>query len=394
MILCIGLFILSMVQYHGFTAKYPERKVPGAWSPAEADLILSRIGLSLAWWVEWNFVSSILFAVLMSGIGLFLYFRKSRDWFGLYLAVAFVMFGTLANGTTGVLSILYPRWEPVLNPMGVIPWMGFIFIFYLFPNGSFYPRWAKWAGLLVFISFGINQVANHGASPPDFLLVPMMLLIAIGPVSQVFRYFKVSNPVERQQTKWVMLAMLFVMATLLTGLLQLISPESMDPGSTMAPVMVMLNSSYFFIMGLIPISITIAILRYRLWDVDVLIRKTLVYALLSGLLGLVYFGSVALLQGTLVTDRGKPSAIVIVVTTLAIAALFNPLRRRLQEIIDRRFYRQKYDSEKALAEFAAAARSENDLVNLSSRLTGTVQETMQPVQVGLWLQQSKGIDKM
>jgi hypothetical protein len=112
--------------------------------------------------------------------------------------------------------------------------------------------------------------------------------------------------------------------------------------------------------------------------VDVLIRKTLVYALLSGFLGLVYFGSVALLQATLVTDRGKPSAIIIVATTLAIAALFNPLRRRLQEIIDQRFYRQKYDAEKALGEFAAAARSETDLHLLASRLVKVVQETLQP----------------
>ena len=105
-------------------------------------------------------------------------------------------------------------------------------------------------------------------------------------------------------------------------------------------------------------------------------------SILTGLLSLVYFGGVALLSAF----GGQSSPVVIVITTLAIAALFNPLRRRVQDFIDRRFYRRKYDAEKALAEFAAAARSETDLAQLSERLTGTVQDTLQPGQVSLWLQ--------
>jgi O-antigen/teichoic acid export membrane protein len=146
----------------------------------------------------------------------------------------------------------------------------------------------------------------------------------------------------------------------------------------------------FFSLGF---GFAIAILRYRLFDIDVIIRRTLQYSLLTGLLSLIYFGGVALLQGILTADRGKllangdqpSSAVVIVVTTLVIAALFNPLRRWLQGFIDRRFYRSKYDAEKALAEFAAVARSGNDLAQLSERLTTTVQETLQPQQISLWL---------
>jgi hypothetical protein len=133
------------------------------------------------------------------------------------------------------------------------------------------------------------------------------------------------------------------------------------------------------------LSLAIAITRYRLFDIDVIIRKTLVYSLLTGLLSLAYFGGVALLQALLAAVGGQLSAAVIVVTTLAIAALFNPLHRRIQDFIDRRFYRQKYDTEKALAQFTAAARSETDLDQLSNHLTNTVRQTLQPEQVSLWL---------
>ena len=120
------------------------------------------------------------------------------------------------------------------------------------------------------------------------------------------------------------------------------------------------------------------------------------YSLLTGLLGLVYFGGVALMQGILTADRrrltggegavgSQPSAVVIVVTTLAIAALFNPLRTRIQDFIDRRFYRQKYNSEQALAQFATAARSQADLDHLVNALTEVTQNTLQPQQVNLWL---------
>jgi hypothetical protein len=141
-----------------------------------------------------------------------------------------------------------------------------------------------------------------------------------------------------------------------------------------------------FLIAALPFTLTIAILRYRLFEIDLIIRRTLQYSLLTALLSLVYFGGVALLQALLSVVGGQRSSpVVIVLTTLAIAALFNPLRRRLQDFIDRRFYRQKYNAERALADFAAAARSETDLAQLSIQLTHTIQETLQPYEVMLWL---------
>ncbi|HLA97393.1 MAG TPA: hypothetical protein VJL34_02980, partial [Anaerolineales bacterium] len=138
---------------------------------------------------------------------------------------------------------------------------------------------------------------------------------------------------------------------------------------------------------LLPLCLAIAITRYRLFDIDVIIRRTLVYTVLTASLALVYFGLVILLERTLSSLVGSSGQVATVISTLAIFILFTPLRRRVQDFIDRRFYRRKYNAEKALAEFAAAARAETDLEALTAQVVEIVQNTMQPESLSLWLRE-------
>jgi len=133
----------------------------------------------------------------------------------------------------------------------------------------------------------------------------------------------------------------------------------------------------------------IAITRYRLWDINLVIRRTLQYGLLTGLLALIYFGSVILLRSLVENLTGSQSPLVIVISTMAIAALFNPLRTRIQDFIDRRFFRKKFDADQALSQFAATARDEVELDKLTLALLAVIEETIQPEKVSMWMQSSE-----
>ena len=152
----------------------------------------------------------------------------------------------------------------------------------------------------------------------------------------------------------------------------------------------LLNVTWLLVNVLIITSIAVAILAHRLYDVDVVIRKTMVYSVVTLILTLVFLGLVILGQRLLMTLTGEASPVAIVASTLAVAALFSPLRRRVQDFVDRRFYRRKYDAQQVLAEFATVARDETDIEELSAALVGVVRDNLQLATAGIWLNPSGG----
>jgi asparagine N-glycosylation enzyme membrane subunit Stt3 len=201
--------------------------------------------------------------------------------------------------------------------------------------------------------------------------------------AQVYRFRRVSGPVERQQTKWVVLGS----ATALLGffglvILQTVVPALSDTGSPLAIFMIGVAVSLFL---LIPVSVAIAILRYRLWEIDVLINRALVYGSLTVSTAAVYIGGVIGLQALFRSISGQSSDLAVAIVTLAVAALFNPWRRRLQRFIDRRFYRQRYDAARALTVMSSRLRDEVDLDSLIGEIVSVVDQTVQPSHLALWL---------
>jgi hypothetical protein len=204
-----------------------------------------------------------------------------------------------------------------------------------------------------------------------------LLVVLAAPAAVLVRFWR-SRGAERQQLKWLAFAAgLWVGVAALDALnQQVLRSPAVDHatdvlfGAAVAPI---------------PIAVGIAVLKYRLYDIDLIINRTLVYGSLTATLALVYVGGVVGLQSAFRALTGQESTLAVVASTLAIAALFGPLRRRVQALVDRRFYRRKYDAVKTLEAFSAKLRDETDLYALTSEVVGVAQETMQPTHVSLWL---------
>ena len=275
----------------------------------------------------------------------------------------------------------------------------FVFLFLLFPHGRLpSPRWRPAvvvaAAVLVALQtlFALepgplpgfpsvqNPLAVSAIDAVRFLEAPlfgaMLLFVAASAVSLV-RRFQAASGDERQQLKWIMTAGVFLVATILSGPVWCgLAPESV--ADQIWPVL------FALALTTVPLGTGIAILRYRLYDIDVVINRTLVYGVLTATLVLTYVGSVLVLQLVL-RPLTEASDLAIAGSTLAVAAVFRPLRGRIQGVVDRRFYRRRYDAQRTLEAFAARLRDELDLDSLSAELRGVVRETMQPAHVSLWL---------
>ena len=280
-----------------------------------------------------------------------------------------------------------------------------VFLTLLFPDGTLLSarwRWVSWGlfGTLValFASLSLgpeleilglqgppisNPITVAGAEgilntveTTAWVAIALLLIAAI--VSLVLRFIR-STGEERQQIKW------FVYTAGVFGTYMAISVLGEATGNTLPEDWDTVLFAGFFL--LLPAGIAVAILKYRLYDIDVLINRTLVYGTLTAVLAGTYFGSVILLQMAFRNVTGQESTVALVASTLAIAALFQPMRRVVQRIIDSRFYRRRYDAARTLAVFGATARDEVELPRLSSALVGVVQQTMQPAHVSLWLRE-------
>ena len=351
---------------------------------------LRSYGISIGRYVTINVILVFVQAFVWFAVGGVLFWRKSNDWMALLVSLMMVLQGT--SVTLNTVAGSFSLWQFPSRLIGFLSYFFLILVILLFPNGRFVPRWI-WLLIIVFIpveglyNFFPNSPLNNGIWSSLIWIGIVTCIIA----TQVYRYIKVSDLIQRQQTKWVVFAV--VIGLLVEAVFTFVAvffPSLTQSGSL---YWLLYNDLSTYSLLLFPLSLFIAILRYRLWDIDNLINRTLVYGTLTFLLALVYFGLIFALQYLLRGIISQSNDVVIVISTLTIAALFQPLRTRIQKIIDLRFYRSKYDAAKTLEAFSSTLRNEVDLSSLSEQLLAVVQETMQPEHVSLWLRKPVRVEE-
>ncbi len=343
-------------------------------------------------------------AALDVGLGILLIRRVPDNVIGLLCAIygtGYIFWGMYDSNVLKSYLVLYPD---------VITLPALFFLILYFPNGRLYPpRWSS-AGIGVWLLEIVLNLFKTLSQPvlvdafdssktqANLLYVPALApltniasgltgLLNLGFVILLitlpFLRYRHADERTRLQMRW--LTFMALPMVLFLGL-------ALAAGATDSPESIRIATfliSCLFIIAFPPISLGNAILRHRLYDIDIIIRRTLIYSILTAVLGAIYFGGVVLAQQIFKAVTGEGSDLAVVVSTLLIAALFSPLRRRIQQTIDRRFYRRKYDAEHTLARFNQSLRDEVEMDVLQTQLVAVVQETMQPDQMALWVNAQK-----
>ncbi len=335
-------------------------------------------------------------------VAVFIFWRRSDDWLAMLTSVALIClpYIILFGGALYTLSedLNQAAWVEIAD--GSLMVLGFLSIpllLFLFPDGQIQPARIKKLikGLLIGLLFMVLIPQPYEPSWDEswalitWLLVFMLfsILMLLGIFGQIYRYLRVSTPSQRQQTKVIVFAVLASLGWLMFIALGTGTSLRFEAASIYG--MFELHAS-LLVAALIPTAMAVSVLRYHLYDIDLIIRRTLIYGTLTVSLGAIYFVTIILLQGLVGRQSGQESSLVIVVSTLAIAAMFNPLRRRIQDFIDRRFFRQRYDAQEILDNFSTRTRDMVDLEQIHSEMLQAVYKALQPGHTILWLHMSSG----
>jgi hypothetical protein len=345
---------------------------------------LGQAHIALTAYTTYVTAFGLLFALIFVGLSVLLFWRMFDQLVGLFASFAFLLLGSVGlEGDPSRVPLALQVFVGAIQSESMLLCFGFFLV--TFSDGRFVPRWSWLIGCTLFVQgifFQIPGPFNILSWPLPLILLELVLAFGSPVALQIYRYRRVSTPAQRQQTKWV----IFGLTCAIVLFLLAVFPTNSALGPLVYLASVSLSSFAFL---LIPSSVTVAILRSRLWEIDVLINRTLVYGLLTATLLVVYLVLVFAGQTLLSSLLGHNNGVVLVGSTLIVAALFQPLRRRIQQLIDRRFYRRKYDAQQTLAAFSLTLRGAVDLDQVREQLLAVVQETMQPATLSLWIRPVK-----
>lgn len=381
-VLTVGLFLIALATQYNHLA--PEGDV-------RAGMV--RLGLSSGAYAVYNAALGLALTLGYFAVAAVLFWRRPDDPMALFVSVMLIIFG--ASPTLYALADTRYLAVPAMA-IGSIGWTAIGVFFYIFPDGRFVPKWTRWlvpVWLLMQIPWNFPvETVIYPAKWSPYLFAPVEASLWCSALfAQLYRYRRVANAQARQQMKWVVSGIALVVSVVLpVNLLLIVAPDRIPPGSAYEIAAVTLN---WFGLLLMPAAMGIAVLRYRLYDIDLLLNRALVYGIISATLVGVYLGSVVVLQRVMQVVTDEESQLAIVISTLASAALFGPLERRTQALIDRHFYRKRYDTARTLATYGATIRDDVDLNRLTEDLIEVVQDTMQPEHVSLWLRPTSVSDR-
>jgi hypothetical protein len=365
---------VALVTLGAFAVSLPVRNAELSHPNARVLAALGEAGLSAGGYAFYNVVLDAAFVSVFAVVALVVFWRRSDDPMALLVATMLVVWGPLNGLLVQTSEAIEETHAAVALVVGTaLPYVGYMawmLFFYLFPSGRFVPRWTRWLALCWALFSGSWLFTPFGPPtwPPVLFNGAVLVLWGSFLVAQVYRYAWVSDATERQQTKWVVFGVSVAVAGVLTTIFTVGAAIDLPPEEVGPKMLSKLLMDAFVL--LIPLFIGVAVLRSRLFDIDVVINRTLVYGALTAMLATVYFGGVATTQAVIraLTGQEEQPQIAVVASTLLIAALFTPLRRRIQGFIDRRFYRRKYDARKTLEAFSAKLRDETNLEVLNSEL--------------------------
>lgn len=283
----------------------------------------------------------IFLVVVYTVLALIIFVRKSDDWFALLMSASLVFFAVRIVPEIYELAKQDARWSRALDVFLILSRTSVPLFLSLFPNGRFVPRWTAYLCLAAAVYY-IMSLYIFGNSAMAYLNSPQVVIdgviIGIGVAAQIYRYRKVSNRLERQQTKWIVLGIAIGFVTYYSlNFIQSLVPEL--GGATAASFRFQAVTQPLFYLALLtlPLTMTISILRYHLWEIDIIINRTLVYLPLTGILAGLFAATITLSQKLFVALTGQTSDIATVLTTLVVVAAFEPVKKALQEFVDRHF---------------------------------------------------------
>ena len=386
-ILAVSIFIATAPARHDRLARLALVHEPS----------IEKLGMSMRFFVQYSIaLDSLVFLVFLI-LGLVVIFRKYKDRYAVFISALLIMLGTsltrpydsLANAPhSAIIGLL------VLD--GLVT-AAIIYYLYSFPNGVFQPAWVSWLALgwvglsLYWYVWPIVMKPQSAALAPQPALI-FLGWIAGGILAAIYRYRQTFDRAQRQQTKWLVFGSIVAGTGFFTQLylIPILFPQVSEP-SPARVWYVILGSTFLYVTMLVfPFSMAFSILRYRLWEIDFIIRRTLVYTIVTALLTLLFVGLVAGLQQLIYRPVGQPPILVVALSTLAVALLFTPLRQVTQRFIDRRFYRSRFDQAQLLHQLTTTLRRKVDLNEIADEILAAVNKSLHPQLACLWLYPPEG----